>query len=248
MDNWVYLLGIHCLTWVLDLPKSTSIARWRHLNLLLSDLDLFRVSFGIRTCWEEALFLPSLVLSLIECAFVDLLSIWATSNGSTGSYSSNMGVISCITVFSLDWLCDWVVQVHDKVVVDHIFVRWLGFSHWLSVGSSSVCSFLVSRNSIICGWVVVVLGLLDCVVVYWLISWFGWLINSILFNVNDRSSHVEVLLFWRIRWLWFLFSGCLVHIYGVFLICAQPHLFLEIDLGKSVVFLSIFNLSVSLFN
>jgi len=131
-----------------------------------------------------------LVLCAIESSIV--LSIMGAS--STGCYSSYVGGISSITIFSLNRLYHRIVQVHHQVLVNGVLIWRFRLGCWWStlVVAPGLGSPVVSSDPLVLRilWHINILfdgdsRVLDCLVVYRIVTYLScvldWRANEFIY-------------------------------------------------------------------
>ena len=285
--NWAETASLFLVTMLIDYATSSS---WRyHINLLLASLllthflarlirslgiwILTHVNRGIcssRCRWEKSFWLSwYLILGVIKCSIILSLSRWS----GTCCNTSHMGGIGSVTVFSFDRLYHGIIEFHNQIIVNFVLLGRFGLSNWwisTAIASSSLCSSMVSCDSLIMGIVLhvdVFASMLDRLIIKRIISGFANIVRRdkiIDFAIFDllwvyRSCHVEVYLFRLSRGIiWWLvsvivdhsFVGCINGhlLFGVISCIPHSHLFLEIDFGELVALLSILDFLVPFVN
>ena len=279
--NWAETASLLWVTVLIDHATSSS---WRyHVHLLLASLllthflaHLIRSSVWIlihinRGCSssgrrEKSLCLTrNLILGVVKCSIIFSLSWWSGT-------CCNTSRISSIAVFSFDRLYHWIIEFHNQIIVNFVLLGRFRLSNWwisATVVSSSLCSSMVSCDSLIMGIVLhinILTSMLDRLIIKRIVSGFpnigrrDKIIDFAIFDLLwvNRSCHVEVYLFRLssiIRRLVSVivdhsFVGCINGhlLFGVVSCVSHSHLFLEIDFGELVTLLSILDFLIPFVN
>jgi len=151
--------------------------------------------------WEEACLFTwrIFVLSCVKCSAFRWWRILSTS--SACSDTSNMGCIRGITILTFHWLCHRIVQIHNQIIVDCVFIRRFWFSNGVSclaIVSSCLCSSVECCNSFIWRCVLLVLfvdcSMLNGLIIEWvfpvLLNCLDWWAYEL---IQDFSSILDLL-------------------------------------------------------